>query len=168
MVRPDERTGPLAGIISVVSVDDVPVTGVVLRRYVQYAVDFLILLIVVLALLVGGLYLALEALMAGWPRQVVYVPVALAIVAGIGCTLLNDVWLPHKLGGATLAMRWLGLRIVTLEGGSPRLRDYLVRWLLNCVDGQCFGLLGAVIIAVTPRHQRLGDIVARTLVVRVR
>ncbi|MFD2420845.1 RDD family protein [Amycolatopsis pigmentata] len=150
------------------SVDDVPTTAVVLRRYAQYALDFLLLMIAVLLLLVGGLFLALKALGAGWPRQVLYVPVAVAIVAGLGCTLLNEVWLPHKRGGATLAMRWLGLRIVKIDGESPRLRDYLLRWLLNCVDGQCFGLLGAVIIAVTPRHQRLGDIVARTLVVRVR
>lgn len=154
-------------MISVVSVDDVPATGVVLRRYAQYALDFLMLMTVVLLLLAGGLFLALEALMAGWPRQVLYVPIVVALVAGAGCTLLNQVWLPHRRGGATVAMRWLGLHIVRLDGGAPRLRDYLVRWLLNCVDGQCFGLLGAVIIAVTPRHQRLGDIVARTLVVRV-
>jgi uncharacterized RDD family membrane protein YckC len=166
--RTAERTPAVLGMISVVSVDDVPATGVVLRRYAQYALDFLMLMTVVSILLVGGLFLSLEALMAGWPRPVLYVPVGVALAIGFGCALLNEVWLPHKRGGATVAMRWLGLRIVRVDGGSPRLRDYLVRWLLNCVDGQLFGLLGAVIIAVTPRHQRLGDIVARTLVVRVR
>ena len=63
-------------------------------------------------------------------------------------------------------MRWLGLRITTLRGGEPSLRAYLVRWLLMAVDGLLLGLVGAVLIAVTPRNQRLGDMVAGTVVVR--
>ncbi|MFJ8958468.1 hypothetical protein ACIRG5_03710 [Lentzea sp. NPDC102401] len=41
-----------------------------------------------------------------------------------------------------------------------------MRWLLMAVDGLLMGLVGAVLIAVTPRNQRLGDIVAGTMVVR--
>jgi uncharacterized RDD family membrane protein YckC len=155
-------------MISVVPVDNVPVTGVVLRRYVQYVVDLSLLTVVVVVLIAGGLFLAVMTLGWGWPTWVLYVPVVLAGLAGLGGHLWNTVWLPYKHGGATVAMRWLGLRIVKLDGGSPRLRDYLVRWLLDVVDGVCFGLVGAVLIAVTPRHQRFGDIVAGTVVVRVR
>lgn len=155
-------------MISVVSVDDVPATGVVLRRYVQYVIEGALLAVTILILMGGGLFLAVKMLPMGWPPWVLYVPAVVGVVLAIGADLWNTVWLPYRHGGATVAMRWLGLRIVKLDGGSPRLRDYLVRWLLNVVDGLCFGLLGAVLIAVTPRHQRFGDLVARTLVVRVR
>jgi len=73
---------------------------------------------------------------------------------------------PHRHGGATPAMRRLGLRIVRIDGGEPSLRDYLVRWLLFAVDGLFLCLVGVVLIAITPRNQRLGDIVTRTVVVR--
>ena len=78
-----------------------------------------------------------------------------------------DIWYPRGMGGATPAMRWLGLKIVTIRGDEPSLRQYFLRWLLMVVDGLFLGLVGAVLIAVSPRHQRLGDMVAGTLVVRV-
>jgi uncharacterized RDD family membrane protein YckC len=48
----------------------------------------------------------------------------------------------------------------------PSLRSYMIRWLMAVVDGYFFGLVGALAIAFTPRHQRFGDMVARTVVVR--
>jgi uncharacterized RDD family membrane protein YckC len=35
------------------------------------------------------------------------------------------------------------------------------------VDGFAFGLAGLLVMLLSPRHQRVGDLVARTLVVRV-
>jgi uncharacterized RDD family membrane protein YckC len=63
-------------------------------------------------------------------------------------------------------MRLLDLRIVTTAGAEPQPAAYVWRWLLNVVDGALFGLVGVLLIIVTPRHQRLGDLVAGTLVVR--
>jgi uncharacterized RDD family membrane protein YckC len=93
--------------------------------------------------------------------------VAVWLVGMIGGGLWVDVWLPYRNGGATPGMRWLRLRIVTVDGTPPRLRDYVVRWALLVVDGVLLGIVGAILIAVTDRHQRLGDVVARTLVVKV-
>jgi uncharacterized RDD family membrane protein YckC len=47
-----------------------------------------------------------------------------------------------------------------------RYAQYCVDWLLMVVDGYCFGLVGALTIALSPRHQRFGDMAARTVVVR--
>jgi uncharacterized RDD family membrane protein YckC len=70
-------------------------------------------------------------------------------------------------GGRTLGMRRLGLRIVDLSTGGPVPRRLLTRrWLLFLVDGAFAGLLGLLVIALGPRHQRVGDLAARTVVVR--
>ncbi|KOV83332.1 hypothetical protein ADL03_20835 [Nocardia sp. NRRL S-836] len=117
--------------------------------------------------LVLGLLLSLPLIKLGLPRDVFFVLpwVAVVTVSLLG-PLWVEIWYPHRHGGATPAMRWLGLRITTLAGGAPSLRDYFVRWLLMTVDGLLLGLVGAVLIAVTPRHQRLGDMVTGTVVVR--
>jgi uncharacterized RDD family membrane protein YckC len=143
-------------------------TGVVLRRYVQYAVDLVLvflLSVLVFALVLGAAILASKAGVHGiW---LVYVPFGIWVFTLFAGTLWSEIWWPHKRGGATPAMRWLGLRIVAIDGGTPSLRDYFLRWLMMVVDGMAFGLVGAVLIAATPRHQRLGDMVTRTVVVRV-
>lgn len=89
-------------------------------------------------------------------------------VLGIVTTWLLHTWWPLRHGGQTPAMRWLGLRIVTVSGEPPRLRAYLAREFLLVVDGFAWGLAGILLMLVTPRRQRLGDLVAGTLVVRVR
>jgi len=77
-------------------------------------------------------------------------------------------WWPSTHGGQTPAMRWLKLRIITEDGGQPTLGALTLRFLmLLIVDGFFGGLVGLIIMLNNPRHQRLGDSVAKTLVVRV-
>ncbi|MFT7834544.1 RDD family protein [Saccharothrix sp. BKS2] len=143
--------------------------GLALRRLAQYGLDTL--LVVVAALSVTIFSLAAVVLLAGvvrLPPQALFVPLGALVVTSLLGTLWVDVWCPHRHGGTTPAMRWLGLRITTLRGGPPTLRAYLLRWLLLQVDTLFLGLVGVVLILVTPRHQRLGDLVARTVVVRAR
>jgi uncharacterized RDD family membrane protein YckC len=141
---------------------------VVGRRYLQYVIDqALVCVFGVLVFLASFGFMILAAEIGARGTYLLYIPfVAFALTLFAG-HLYFEIWYPRGMGGATPAMRWLGLRIVTLEGGDPSLRDYFLRWLLMVVDGLFLGLLGAVLIAVTPRNQRLGDMVTRTLVVRV-
>ena len=76
-------------------------------------------------------------------------------------------WVAQAVWGRTLGMRAFGLRVVTTAGRRPGTGAALVRTLLLAVDWlpACF-VLGAVLIWVTPRRQRLGDLAARTVVVR--
>ncbi|MCS7475760.1 RDD family protein [Umezawaea endophytica] len=142
---------------------------VVLRRYLQYALDQVTVMVATASATLWGAAAAYALVVkVGAPGEVLYLPLVMLVVVALGGTLWSEVWVPHTQGGATPAMRRLGLRIVRLDGTAPTLRDYLVRWLLFAVDGLFLGLLGAVLIAVTPRHQRFGDIVTRTVVVRVR
>ncbi|MEU7474704.1 RDD family protein [Lentzea sp. NPDC042327] len=141
--------------------------SIVLRRYWQHLIEFALLVVAGLLGMVLGLLLAMALIKLGAPGEVFFVlPTGVLVTVSLLGVLWVEIWYPHRHGGATPAMRWLGLRITTLRGGQPSLRDYLVRWVLMAVDGMFFGLVGAVLIAVTPRHQRLGDVVAGTVVVR--
>ena len=150
------------------SVDFAPDTAVVARRYAQFVLDRLLLLAGTVLVFVAGVALGWLALRGHGLRFVILLPLIGSVLVGFAGNLWMEVWLPHRHGGATPAMRWLGLRIVTLDGEPPSLGDFAVRWLLFTVDGLLFGVVGAILIAVTERHQRLGDLVARTIVVRVR
>ncbi|MBL8859710.1 MAG: RDD family protein [Planctomycetes bacterium] len=75
----------------------------------------------------------------------------------------------HAYGnGATPGKRALGIRVVTTEGQPPSIFQLFVRALLQPIDA--FLMLpisiGLIVIAATPRNQRLGDLVAGTMVVR--
>jgi uncharacterized RDD family membrane protein YckC len=163
-----ERTLSPDGMMATVDSAEPDPTQVLLRRGVQWGLDRLIVAAAAVPVLVLTEFAAFRALLAGWPSVVIYVPATLFLLVMIVGNWVIDVWLPHRGNGATPAMRWLGLRIVTERGGTPPLRAYTIRWLLSVVDGVLFGLVGAVTIAAGRRHQRVGDLVARTLVVRVR
>ncbi len=71
--------------------------------------------------------------------------------------------------GRTLGKAALGLRVVTVEGAPVRFRHAAIRTALGLVEfGITGGAVAVVSILVTQRHQRLGDLVAGTLVLRER
>jgi hypothetical protein len=83
----------------------------------------------------------------------------------------------------------LGIRVISIEGGEPRLGQYLMRWIFRLWDWPLFfgyvaldswgiffqvfatcllGLMVAIIVAVSNKSQRLGDLAAGTTVVDLR
>jgi len=75
----------------------------------------------------------------------------------------------HYMAGQTPGKRLLGLRVVGTGGEPPSLLQLVQRGLLWIVDVLVPVPLpiGLVVIALSPRRQRLGDMVAGTVVVRV-
>jgi uncharacterized RDD family membrane protein YckC len=97
--------------------------------------------------------------------------VALTIVL----VLLPSWWLGYFVAfetlwrGRTLGKAALGLRVVTREGAPVRFRHAAIRALLGLVDfGIGGGFFAVVFILLTTDNQRLGDLVAGTLVLRER
>jgi len=71
--------------------------------------------------------------------------------------------------GRTVGKAVMGLRVVTVEGAPIRFRHALVRGALGLVDFWATSGGAAVLcILATKRNQRLGDLVAGTLVLRER
>jgi len=71
--------------------------------------------------------------------------------------------------GQSLGKYIMKIKVISLDGGRPRLGQYLLRYIFRLVD---FGLtlqIGAIIsVAVTENKQRIGDIVANTTLVRTK
>ena len=71
--------------------------------------------------------------------------------------------------GQTLGKRLTHLRVVTDGGSVPGWRQSLLRNLLRMVDSLPTGyLVGVVAMLISSRRQRLGDLVAGTIVIRER
>ena len=67
--------------------------------------------------------------------------------------------------GGTVGKLALGIRVVNEDGSPVTLQGSLIRNLLRVVDGLFFYLVGAILIWTSPKKQRLGDRVAKTVVV---
>ncbi len=66
--------------------------------------------------------------------------------------------------GQTIGKRLMNIRVVRLDGRPLNIGASLLRFLFMYID-TLFMFVGAVVIAVTPRSQRLGDLAAGTAVV---
>lgn len=146
-------------------VDD---TRVVARRAAQFALDVLLVQVVAVGL-AAAVAFGLRALLGG--GHVVLTVLVLGLVwlwlSLFGWLAVTVLW-PILRGGRTPAMSWLGLRVVTQAGEPPRPAAHVLRCALTVVDGFPFGLVGLVTMANSARQQRVGDIVAGTLVIRDR
>lgn len=72
------------------------------------------------------------------------------------------------MNGQTPGKRQMRIKVVSLDGSSPTIGAYLMRWLFRLVE--VFALRGAlaiVTIAASGRGQRLGDVAAGTSVVKL-
>ncbi|MBI1193251.1 MAG: hypothetical protein GC205_08760 [Bacteroidetes bacterium] len=73
------------------------------------------------------------------------------------------------LDGQTLGKRLMGLKVVKLSGVEPRPGDFVMRWMFRLLDiWGSLGALGSLMIGTTPNAQRIGDLLADTIVIRIR
>ncbi|SDS11226.1 RDD family protein [Actinoplanes derwentensis] len=68
--------------------------------------------------------------------------------------------------GRTVGKFATGIRVVSQDGGRPGLVSAMVRTLLRIIDGILGYLLALIIVVNSDRRRRLGDMAAKTLVVR--
>jgi uncharacterized RDD family membrane protein YckC len=134
-------------------------------RILAYLIDMAVVTAGVVAGLVAVALLgqATDVVVPDW--------VALTIVL----ILLPSWWLGYFIAfetlwrGRTPGKAVLGLRVVTTEGAPVRFRHAAIRALLGLVDfAIAGGFFAVVFILLTRDNQRLGDLVAGTLVLRER
>ncbi len=91
--------------------------------------------------------------------------------------------------GQTVGKKLMNIRVISLDGGEPQLSQFIVRWMFKAYEWPFFfgytiltresllvyimitgflGIIVVIIIAVTKRNQRLGDIAANTVVVNTK
>ena len=157
--RPGGQWGSQPGNASPVHRDETRVTG---RRVVQYLIDaFLVSLIPSLVSIpfdrsgstvlhiVGGI-----------------VAFVLFVLIGLWYWVLR----PHRHTGQTFGMQLLGLRVISKDGGPANLAQLFIRWVCLIFDAIPYtwpftGLVGFIVILCSRNRQRIGDHLARTLVI---
>ena len=97
----------------------------------------------------------------------------LAVVLTLVLTFLILVGYPIAMetlwNGRTLGKAAMGLRVVTQEGGPIRFRHAAIRGIFGLIEIWIFlGSIAVVAIIFTKRNQRVGDLVAGTIVLRER
>ena len=77
--------------------------------------------------------------------------------------LACDIW----LNGQTVGKKVMKIKVISLNGEQATIGQYIIRWLFRMVDIFLFDALPAFItVAVSEKKQRIGDIVAGTVVIK--
>jgi uncharacterized RDD family membrane protein YckC len=146
--------------------DSSPVLAGYGRRFAAWMLDSFLLMPVLLIGTAAVTGIDLPTLMAymtsaGAPADPRAMPAVVFILSGFFLYFV----VAEGLFGQTLGKRALEIRAVNLDGGKAGLAAVVVRNVLRLlVDAQG----GAVIIFLTARRQRFGDLLARTQVIRTR
>ncbi|MGC0414516.1 RDD family protein [Embleya sp. AB8] len=143
-------------------------TSVLGRRLGQFVLD------VLASALLPGTAMFLFVLLPTHPDGSIRSgPLTAAITAGVVAVALGILfwyWVlrPAEHDGRTWGMQAFGIRVVDVSGGRAGRRQLGIRWLLLPVDTFALGAVGLVAVLTDERRRRIGDRVARTLVVRGR
>ena len=125
------------------------------ERILAYLIDLVIMIIYVVfsLLMLAGLDVPGDQ---EWLFvTVIFLPLLLYFL------LWETLWNGRSPGKAAL-----DLRVVKLDGSKPAFSNYIVRWLLRIVDiSITSGSVAVVMILLTGRGQRLGDLAAGTTVI---
>lgn len=89
------------------------------------------------------------------------------------------------MNGQSVGKKALGIKVITMDGGQPTLSQYLIRWVFRLADfpiwvfiAIVYGALpwwcalflfaGIACVIITPHSQRIGDLVAGTIIIDTR
>jgi uncharacterized RDD family membrane protein YckC len=84
----------------------------------------------------------------------------------IGFFLVYFVYLEGSRG-QTVGKMLTKIKVVREDGGKIDMKQALIRNVLRIIDGIAFYLVGAIFISRSDKKQRLGDSVAKTVVVKI-
>jgi uncharacterized RDD family membrane protein YckC len=144
-------------------VDTAPIPAL---RVVQFTID--LALVALLCLVPLAVVLLLPRNPDGTIGSLL-VSIPVVLLALVACAVLSWsylAWWPAVHAGQTPAMRLLHLAVVSADGRPATTLQHGLRWVMLLVDGMAFGAVGLGAMLLTPRQQRVGDVLADTVVVR--
>ena len=111
-----------------------------------------------------------------WDNQIW--PVVLFVLPFIFYHLISEI----VMNGQSVGKMAMQIKVMTLQGGQPSLSQYLIRWLFRIVDFPIllflqmssgynnwwmilFVFAGLICTIATPKSQRVGDLVAGTILI---
>ena len=147
------------------------------KRLFAYFIDFFILIVYLFSIkyfLYGAMDISLKDNMG---LDILFISLPMLLYS-----LLIELW----MNGQTVGKKLMAVRVISLDGGEPTIGQYILRWITKFFEwpflfGYIFfsaanlviyiiitGFLGiavVIIIAVSRKSQRLGDIAAGTVLV---
>ncbi|MDM8160208.1 RDD family protein [Labilibaculum sp. K2S] len=73
------------------------------------------------------------------------------------------------MNGQTPGKKIMKIKVSTVDGSAPAFLNYLIRWMFRLVDiSLTYGICGILCIVLGEKGQRLGDILAKTTVIRTK
>lgn len=148
-----------------------PLAGPI-SRAIAVVVDMVIMVAIGLSLLLAVFLLALFAGLTGTGFILAYTGNLIGAGLSIAAFVIffgYQMWREWRTNGQTPGKRMMGLRVMDVQGRRLAPQQVVLRNLLRIVDMMPgFYALGGIVALLSPRSQRLGDIVADTTVVNIR
>lgn len=124
----------------------------VMHRIVAWMIDFFILMF----------YVSIVSIVAIASTFLWYILVFFVVAFyHLAFEILNN--------GQSIGKRLMKIKVVTLNGRSAKAQDYFLRWIFRMLEVTfTAGLLAILYITSTEKHQRIGDILAQTTVIKLK
>ncbi len=147
------------------------------KRLLAYIIDFILIILYMLSMV----YLLFGAFRISGSGSTA--ALLLVLLPPLFYTMASEV----LMGGQTVGKKALNIKVISLDGGEPALGQAMLRWFMRFYEwgfilftlfwGGSFlgfvflltgGIVSIIIIVISPKSQRLGDIVAGTAVVNIK
>ena len=125
------------------------------NRVLAFMIDLALLILMSLA--IGYILDAVGGFDKQWINILFYFPI-----------FFYDLYMEILNHGQSIGKKVMNLRVVRLDGSSPTIGGYILRWILRPIDVMLSGSIAIICIALTENGQRLGDLAAGTTVVKLR
>ncbi|HEY4060934.1 MAG TPA: RDD family protein [Puia sp.] len=145
------------------------------RRFFAWVIDCVVII---------AYYVLVSRLVEAALGPLSHIPEWLLVLLGLP-PLLYHLLCEIFLNGQSVGKKALGIRVIAADGGQPSISQYLIRWVFRLVDFPvwifpairsealpfwCAVLLfgGFASLIITPYSQRIGDLVAGTIIIYTR
>lgn len=126
------------------------------ERIVASLIDFGIFILIAILCAIAGV--SLQAMdVFGVVFIIIYA--ALYVFYDLACEVF--------MNGQSVGKKVMKIKVMSLDGSQPRLGQYMLRWLFRIIDfGATFGAVALVVAAISNKVQRIGDLVAGTILIK--
>jgi len=141
----------------------------VINRVVAVVVDTIILWAIMLVLSVplglSGMAFSMVDVQAAAQMMSMLAMSAVYIILGAALWIIYFTYFEGTTG-QTLGKKLANIKVVTEKGKQPDYTEAFIRTVLRFVDGILLYLIGLIVILSSEKKQRIGDMAARTIVVK--
>ena len=126
------------------------------ERIAGYIIDLLIVIayFILIFFIISSTHIINEG--NSWLQLLVYLP---AMFYDLACEVF--------LNGQSVGKKAMKIKVISMDGGQPTLGQYILRWLFRVIDcAITFDLCALICVAVSENKQRVGDMVAGTVLIK--